>query len=535
MKNLFSEIIRIELVKELLSEGRVEDAKARYPDYVNTINYFVANDPSGNNKYLDWLIKLYVNDDDATNYSLVEYITIFHKNINKFTKKDINQYKTWDEFEKAVLPVKEEAERKEQDKKAEEGTKKLFNSQDWLLVRPLNHDSSCKYGAGTKWCTTAKGDPYHFNSYTKNDLLVYLLHKTSNTKFAFHYSIGDNEESPVNALAIFNPPDFDVSDKNVSGFNIRSIKKFLELLTQGEMQNLAQAEDPLFTRGSKWGIIWGTGSYEADYGEHEHSLEDSLKTIILSSLSEKDNYFNFESIREPNKFLEFLDLMGVNFYKTSDGLKIDGNPMGSEENRHQMEFENEEELGQYLTTYLSYGSTWRDKEKFISDYLVNANSTITLSLALKKINKDVQIYLDTKKFRKLYGDGSIFKDINEYFNKGKVKGQPSITPEEAKGIISAFNKEIKIVKTEVKNKKEDIFKNLKPSKKLVDKLSTCAPEVESYDDFRHCLRVYDAYDDFVTYQGKRKKINNFVENVLGSSDVTGFLMNYVKYRIRNNL
>ena len=105
MKNLFSEIIRIELVKELLSEGRVEDAKARYPDYVNTINYFVANDPSGNNKYLDWLIKLYVNDDDAGKYSLVGYITIFHKNINKFTKKDINQYKTWDEFEKAETPL----------------------------------------------------------------------------------------------------------------------------------------------------------------------------------------------------------------------------------------------------------------------------------------------------------------------------------------------------------------------------------------------------------------------------------------------
>ena len=532
MKNLFSEIIRIELVKELLSEGRVEDAKARYPDYEGYVDFFVANDPSGNNKYLDWIMKVYVNEDYATKDLLVKYITIFHKNISKFTKKDINQYKTWDEFEKAVLPVKEEAERKEQDKKAEEGTKKLFNSQDWLLVRPLNHDSSCKYGAGTKWCTTAKGDPHHFNSYTKNDLLVYLLHKTSNTKFAFHYSIGDNEESPVNALAIFNPPDFDVSDKNVSGFNIRSIKKFLELLTQGEMQNLAQAEDPIFARGAKWGIIWGTGSYEADYGEHEHSLEDSLKTIISSSLSEKDNYFNFESLKEPNRFLEFLDLMGVNFYKTSDGLKIDGDPRNLK-NHHQMEFENEEELGQYLTTYLSYG-TWRDKEKFISDYLVNANSIITLSLALKEINKDAQIYLDTKKFRKLYGDGSIFKDINEYFNKNKVKGQPSITPEEAKGIISAFNKEIKIVKTEVKNKKEDIFKNLKPSKKLVDKLSTCAP-VESYDDFRYCLRGQYAYDDFVTYQGKRKKINNFVENVLGSSDVTGFLMNYVKYRIRNNL
>lgn len=534
MKNLFSEIIRIELVKELLSEGRVEDAKARYPNYEEYVDFFAANDPSGNNKYLDWMMKMYIREDYASKDLLVKYITIFHKNISKFTKKDINQYKTWDEFEKAVLPVKEEAERKEQDKKAEEGTKKLFNSQDWLLVRPLNHDSSCKYGAGTKWCTTAKGDPYHFNSYTKNDLLVYLLHKTSNTKFAFHYSIG-NEESPVNALAIFNPPDFDVSDKNVSGFNIRSIKKFLELLTQGEMQNLAQAEDPLFARGAKWGIIWGTGNYEADYGEHENSLIDSLKSVISASLNEKDNYFNYESLKEPNRFLEFLDLMGVSFYKTSDGLKIDGGA------RNEMEFEDEEELSRYLETYLNYG-TWRDKEKFISDYLENANSIITLSLALKEIYKDAQIYLDTKKFRKLYGDGflvtrsgSIFKDINEYFNKGKVKGQPSITPEEAKGIISAFNKEIKVVKTELKNKKEDIFKNLKPSKKLLDKLDNCAAQIDIFDDFRYCLRGQYAYEDFVTYQGKRKKITNFVNNVLESSDVTGFLMSYVKYRIQNNL
>lgn len=59
MKSVLSEIIKIELVKSLLSEGRVEDAKAKYPQDTEVVDYFVSQDPAGNNKYLPWMMKTY--------------------------------------------------------------------------------------------------------------------------------------------------------------------------------------------------------------------------------------------------------------------------------------------------------------------------------------------------------------------------------------------------------------------------------------------------------------------------------------------
>lgn len=35
---------------------------------------------------------------------------------------------------------------------------KLFENEDFLFVVPLTHTASCKYGANTKWCTSAKDD-----------------------------------------------------------------------------------------------------------------------------------------------------------------------------------------------------------------------------------------------------------------------------------------------------------------------------------------------------------------------------------------
>lgn len=59
MKSILSEIIKIELIKSVLSEGRVEDMKAKYPEDHEIVDFFVEHDPSGNNKYLTWEMKIY--------------------------------------------------------------------------------------------------------------------------------------------------------------------------------------------------------------------------------------------------------------------------------------------------------------------------------------------------------------------------------------------------------------------------------------------------------------------------------------------
>jgi len=68
---------------------------------------------------------------------------------------------------------------------------KLFETDDFLLVVPLTRTASCKYGAGTKWCTTEREDD-QFERHFDMGSLAYLIvknpemqEKLANTKFAF--------------------------------------------------------------------------------------------------------------------------------------------------------------------------------------------------------------------------------------------------------------------------------------------------------------------------------------------------------------
>ena len=50
--------IILDKIREVLTESRVDDVKKRFPNVDSQIiDYFVNNDPSGNQKYLDWMVK----------------------------------------------------------------------------------------------------------------------------------------------------------------------------------------------------------------------------------------------------------------------------------------------------------------------------------------------------------------------------------------------------------------------------------------------------------------------------------------------
>ena len=65
-----------------------------------------------------------------------------------------------------------------------------YRSEDLVVVEPSSFESSCKYGAGTKWCTTMRDVPDHFHEYTSHGhRLVYLL--MDSRKFAIQIPSGD--------------------------------------------------------------------------------------------------------------------------------------------------------------------------------------------------------------------------------------------------------------------------------------------------------------------------------------------------------
>jgi hypothetical protein len=242
MKSVLSEIIKIELVKSLLSEGRVEDAKAKYPQDTEVVDYFVSQDPAGNNKYLPWMMKTYkqvpTDAPEGVKQQAKELISQlikgFHQHSPRLEKKDINQYKTLAELNSAVSPLIKASEEKAVKKEKEEaGVKKYYEDNDWLLLQPLTYESSCKYGANTKWCIASRDTSSHFKSYTKTGLLVFLIHKKSNHKFAFY-----TDEADETYIEIYNPLDSDIA-----GSGDLSVKEFLQGLVNGEMGDYLEIDE----------------------------------------------------------------------------------------------------------------------------------------------------------------------------------------------------------------------------------------------------------------------------------------------------
>ena len=75
---------------------------------------------------------------------------------------------------------------------------KILSTEDFLLVAPLTHNASCKYGANTKWCTTKRDDDEDFFDHVTSGVLVYLIiknpeyqNKLNSNKFGLYRSKGN--------------------------------------------------------------------------------------------------------------------------------------------------------------------------------------------------------------------------------------------------------------------------------------------------------------------------------------------------------
>jgi len=166
---------------KLIQEGRVDDFKAKYSQKFGTdnVNKILGAVPQ---KYLDWVGKNLdmVNFED--NFSKIsQALDKFQKVSTNLPITDLFQYKNLGQ----LLSVLSEYEGKERRVvKKVEGGNVVYDDGRFFVVNPLTHDSSCYYGKGTKWCTTADSD-HQFNRYNQDGKLFYILDRTapSNNKF----------------------------------------------------------------------------------------------------------------------------------------------------------------------------------------------------------------------------------------------------------------------------------------------------------------------------------------------------------------
>jgi len=206
----------------LVTEGRIEDAREKYPDMDDEdFNYIVANQPAGsNNKYLLWSLKqadaLLENDPDRQALTLViQAVRLFDGNKQRLDKKDLGQYADTAEVETAVDNLGNKKSKSQEAKQARADTETIYNDDRFLVVRPHTTEASCKYGIGTKWCIAATASRNYFNSYsTSNNKFYFVIDKKgipNDPKSKFAFAIIDTSTTSGDKVQIY-----DASDKLVN-------------------------------------------------------------------------------------------------------------------------------------------------------------------------------------------------------------------------------------------------------------------------------------------------------------------------------
>ena len=77
----------------VLLEGRKEDVMAKYSQVPKeTVEYLSNGDPSGNNKYLEWMVKEIVAGKDAP--SIAQVVKTYHEKQNLINQQNVTEFST---------------------------------------------------------------------------------------------------------------------------------------------------------------------------------------------------------------------------------------------------------------------------------------------------------------------------------------------------------------------------------------------------------------------------------------------------------
>ncbi len=211
-------------LKELLFESRRKETIEKYRDGLTNTwrddDQYIAGGTSDDfdeiiswvedelphPKYLDYALNLMccggygMSVADAT-----ETIKIFDKlakkNLIKNTDIYSNEYKLetngrgsldLTNLNTSIRKGLELEKEKETEKQVKSQRDVIYDGDRWTVIVPKSHLASCKYGAGTKWCTTTKNDDSYFKKYTSQGVLFYILDKNDVSTLQSQGQVLDN-------------------------------------------------------------------------------------------------------------------------------------------------------------------------------------------------------------------------------------------------------------------------------------------------------------------------------------------------------
>jgi hypothetical protein len=163
--------------KDLIYE--LQDELGFDEEYLNSLTY----------KELSNIIHLISNYFGYSNFKLIkEFIDLNEKKL--IENNDLTTYKTFNELELQISL----SNLKSIDNEMTKQVQKLYETDEWLVVKPLSYQASLKYGASTKWCTASKDNAEYYFRYSKQGILIYSINKKTGNKVAGFKSVDENSE-----------------------------------------------------------------------------------------------------------------------------------------------------------------------------------------------------------------------------------------------------------------------------------------------------------------------------------------------------
>ena len=164
----------LRISSRLVISSILDDVIERFPNVPeSTIRDLSKKDPSRKNKYLSWMVKQL--SDGGSVPDIVGSLEFFDKNSSRFKERDINKYDL-KRLEDEVKSLGKSNRSIQKDLKLS-GSQKIFEDQNYVLIRVDSKEAIVQYGKGTRWCITME-DTTYFEEYSgKNTVFYYMISK----------------------------------------------------------------------------------------------------------------------------------------------------------------------------------------------------------------------------------------------------------------------------------------------------------------------------------------------------------------------
>jgi hypothetical protein len=343
------ELNKINYIKRLLIEGRIEDVKKKYFGQGNLrsekdYEVLVQHDPSDNHKYLEWMAKELSRKGswvlNVSPHYLVGLVKRFHDNLHKIEKKDLYQYNGWKELEDTIKVAESKLSKSEKKRIEKEGSEKLYEDERHLIVVPKTTEASCYYGQGTRWCTAAKKNN-QFENYSQDGVLFYIIDKTNPgrdengrdfSKLALYvpYNIIEDYSGRLNYLDHYDIELYDATDELLEDalwsdyvMSDDSNKLRMQRAMVDYFTVKASSEKPKGTKTDEklWKAIEDNFSRYVDSNEFQFGNRwSSLGTIGFDIVDGEEKYFISFNIRTNNYDTVYFDVSIYDYDNPGDTL-----------------------------------------------------------------------------------------------------------------------------------------------------------------------------------------------------------------------